>query len=318
MAHRASCRRPAPDVRLRRGHQAVATHRSRTRWASVGALTLSALVVAVVVAGFIASPDQTRHAATAKASGGAGAGGHIHDLGVDPADGSLVIATHRGLFRARPGSAQTERLAGSQADLMSFAVAGPDHFLASGHPGAGADQPSHLGLVEIRDGGQTWKALSLAGQADFHVLQVAGSRVYAFDAARDRLLESTDLGREWTRRDVPGTPFDIAIDPNDPKHLLLAADDGVHRSPDAGRSWSRVSEQIVLLAWAVPERLLMVDGTGRVLLSHDDGRSSRQVGRVDGQAVALTASADAFYIALADGTVLQSSDGTSFRVRTRL
>lgn len=40
-------------------------------------------------------------------------------------------------------------------DLMGFTVAGPDRFLASGHPGPGADLPEPLGLVESRDGGQS-------------------------------------------------------------------------------------------------------------------------------------------------------------------
>src|SRR5687768_187039 len=53
---------------------------------------------------------------------------HIHGLGVNPSDGSVLIATHTGLFRAAPGSEAAERVGDSYQDTMGFAIVGPDHF----------------------------------------------------------------------------------------------------------------------------------------------------------------------------------------------
>jgi hypothetical protein len=44
--------------------------------------------------------------------------------------------------------------------------------------------PPNLGLIESRDGGETWKNVSLLGQADFHVLESAGRRIIAGSASR--------------------------------------------------------------------------------------------------------------------------------------
>ena len=59
--------------------------------------------------------------------------GHVHGLGVNPADGARYVASHNGLFRTGPdGRAEA---VGPTRDLMGFTIAGPDTFLSSGHPG---------------------------------------------------------------------------------------------------------------------------------------------------------------------------------------
>ncbi|MDQ3275042.1 MAG: exo-alpha-sialidase, partial [Actinomycetota bacterium] len=68
---------------------------------------------------------------------------HVHGLGINPKDGALFVATHTGVFRI-PESGQAVRIADRWQDTMGFTVVGPDHFLASGHPGKGrtARRPS--------------------------------------------------------------------------------------------------------------------------------------------------------------------------------
>jgi hypothetical protein len=60
---------------------------------------------------------------------------HLHGLGVDPADGTLYAGTHHGLIRL-PDGGEATLVADRVQDFMGFTVAGPQHFLASGHPGA--------------------------------------------------------------------------------------------------------------------------------------------------------------------------------------
>ena len=49
---------------------------------------------------------------------------HVHGLGINPADGALVIATHTGLLRANPGERQARRVGDLYQDTMGFTVVG--------------------------------------------------------------------------------------------------------------------------------------------------------------------------------------------------
>src|SRR5918992_2246739 len=61
---------------------------------------------------------------------------HVHGLGINPADGSLFIATHTGLFRVGRDSQRAVRVGDRFQDTMGFSVVGADRFLGSGHPDA--------------------------------------------------------------------------------------------------------------------------------------------------------------------------------------
>jgi hypothetical protein len=97
---------------------------------------------------------------------------HVHGLGVNPADGTVYVATHTGTFRLT-ADGKAERVGDSYQDTMGFTVAGPDRFLGSGHPDAEGfrrGQPPRLGLIESTDAGVNWTSLSLSGEVDFHGL----------------------------------------------------------------------------------------------------------------------------------------------------
>ncbi len=74
---------------------------------------------------------------------------HVHGLGINPADGSLFIATHTGLFRVGKDSQKAVRVAARYQDTMGFSIVGPNRFLGSGHPDAREQKlPPLLGLIE--------------------------------------------------------------------------------------------------------------------------------------------------------------------------
>jgi len=243
----------------------------------------------------------------------------VHGLGIDPADGALFIATHTGLFRSPEGSTSAVRVGSSSQDTMGFTVAGPGHFFGSGHPGAGEAGPPNLGLIESTDAGESWEAVSLGGQADFHVLRYASDRIYAFDGLSGLILVSGDGGRTWQQRRPPAPVIDLAIDPTDPRRIIIATERGLAVSADEGASWQALGSDVGLLAWPRTERLYLIDATGQVQLSDDGGkRWAREVGSIRGQPTALVAPAgETLYAALVDGTVLGSSDGgASWQVRS--
>ena len=239
---------------------------------------------------------------------------HVHGLGINPADRTLYIATHTGLFRAAQGEQRATRVGDSLQDTMGFAVVGPDRFLGSGHPDLTQDLPPLLGLIESTDEGRSWEPISLLGEADFHVLRSAGERVYGYDASGDRLMVSDDAGRSWAQVDRPAPLLDLVADPNDPDHVVAAAASdlaqGLYESRDGGRSWERIGNPIGLLAWPARDRLYLLAGAGAVFLSTDSGHRFERRGSLGGQPAAfLGQSADELYAALHDGTILRSIDG---------
>lgn len=167
---------------------------------------------------------------------------HVHGLGVNPANGRLYAASHTGLFRVdRDGSAT--RIGDRYQDTMGFTVVGPDRFLASGHPDLRdrslqePGKPPLLGLIESTDGGRTWQARSLLGDADLHTIAVVGDLIVGYDSTGERVVASND-GRTWeTRSEV--ALVDLAVDPADAARMVAVGTDGaVRASLDGGRSWT--------------------------------------------------------------------------------
>lgn len=244
--------------------------------------------------------------------------GHVHGLGIDPADDALFIATHEGLFRAPEGATSAERVGASSQDTMGFTVSGPGRFLGSGHPGPGEDGPASLGLIESDDAGLSWRAVSLTGAADLHVLRSSAGSIYAADALSGKLLVSTDGGTTWAARRPPAPIVDLAVDPSDPRGIVVSTEAGLARSRDAGQTWQPLDGDVGLLVWPDPQALYLVDAEGRVHVSEEGGGGWSDLGDIGGPPAALAAgSAEVVYAASADGTVIESSDGgVSWEIRS--
>jgi hypothetical protein len=297
--------------KARAARRALAPPPKRSVWLERGVWGLAAVTV-VIVAGAawrLSTDGQT------SAAGDAGPV-HVHGLGVDPADGSLFIAAHTGLFRAAEGESKSVRVGDSMQDTMGFAVVGPNRFLGSGHPDFRSDLPPLLGLIESTDSGRSWEPVSLLGEADFHVLRSAGERVYGYDVTNDRLLASANAGRSWDEVDRPAPLLDLAPDPDDSNHLVaagfseLGGGGALYESRNGGLSWEPRGKRAGLLAWPARERLFLVDEGGNVFLSTDSGRRMAHRGIIGGQPAALLGqSADELFVALHDGTVKRSTDG---------
>jgi hypothetical protein len=239
---------------------------------------------------------------------------HVHGLGVNPADRALYIATHTGMWRLAPDATKAEPVGENRQDTMGFTIAAPDHFLGSGHPD-NLDEPPLLGLIESFDRGATWKPISLAGSADFHVLRANGARVYGYDVSRRRLLVSNDGGRTWAERSLRAPLLDLAPDPTAPRRLVAATGDGLLVSADAGTTWKRIGDEIGLIAWPSTERLYLATAKGDVLLSTSAGSAWRRVGGLGGQPSAFFArTARDLFAALHNGQIVRSHDaGRSWR-----
>ncbi len=254
----------------------------------------------------IATPSNGQHEASLPAGVGLPSR-HVHGVAVNPADGQVYVASHDGLFRMM---AKPERV-GPVIDLMGFTVAGPDHFYASGHPGPGTDMPNPVGLIESRDGGRTWTALSRQGQSDFHALAAAGIGVVGFDGA----LRASADGKDWTPLAAPAAPHALAVSP-DGQVIVATSESGPIRSTDAGKTWHRIAAAplLQLVDWADAAQLVAgVTPDGQVAISTDAGATWQRRGTVDGppQALGLTGQAvgSLRVLVVSGAQLLDSTDG---------
>jgi hypothetical protein len=247
---------------------------------------------------------------------------HVHGLGINPADGSLVVATHYGSFRVPDGKGKAARIGSSYQDTMGFTVAGPNHFFGSGHPdvaGMRAGQPGRLGLVESVDAGATWTSLSLSGEVDFHGLAVDHGKVYGWDSGTGRFMVSEDQ-MEWeTRSTVDLVGF--AVDPDDEDHLVGTGPDGLLDSVDGGRTWSQTDGPDLLpVSWDADAGLWGADAGGAVW--RYDGSAWTRTGALPGEPQALLATPEVLYAAAHDadgvtGIYQSTDDGRTWELRYR-
>jgi len=256
---------------------------------TVGAVVLLAIITLLLV--WLVRPDSTVGGPDPDA-----ALSHVHGLGLNPADGSLVVATHFGSFRIIDGAA-AERIGASEQDTMGFTVLGPDHFLGSGHPDrAGIENgaPSRLGVIESRDAGATWEELALGGEADLHAIAVADRVIYGWDASSGQVLASDD-GRHWSARSSLELTSLVA-DPADPAVLLAATPAGIERSDDGGRTWALTDgPNLIVLSWDAVGGLWGADPGGG--LHRRDVAGWTRTGVLLGAPQALLATPDRVYAA---------------------
>jgi len=232
--------------------------------------------------------------------------GHVHGLGVDPADGMLYVAAHGGVFRLVDASLKL--VADRPQDTMGFTVVGPRHFLASGHPApTELDRPNHLGLIESRDAAGTWTDKSLSGQADFHSLAPSPGGLYAYDSITATVMRTSDH-TTWTAM-MTGEVYDLAGHPTQPDQVLATTRSGVVRLVDKTQTAMETPALFAFLDWPTADILVGATVDGAVYRSPDGGTTWATAGQVDGQVEALAAQPPAWHVATDRGIFTSIDEG---------
>ena len=239
---------------------------------------------------------------------------HVHGLGVNPADDSLFIATHTGLFRVAKGEEEAERVGDSLQDTMGFTVVGPDAFLGSGHPDLQQDLPPYLGLIRSGDAGEEWESVSLQGDADFHVLEAVGDRIYGFgsdfQSQQEQLLTSTDSGDNWEELEPPDSLISLAINPSNPDEVVASGQRDLYVSDDGGARWQPLDGRPGLLTWPTEERLYLASAAGEVFMAPGPSSPWDMQGELGGKPAAFEAGGpEDLFVALHDGAISESTNG---------
>jgi photosystem II stability/assembly factor-like uncharacterized protein len=256
---------------------------------------------------------------------------HIHGLAVDPGDAAIVyIATHAGLVKGT-GDTDWQFVGDDRSDFMGFTVHPmvPGLMVASGHPAEGSQAPNPRGLMVSRDGGRTWRPLTLEGIADFHALTLSradGDTLYGWNVGRNPGLYRVSLRTgTWRRVDARGLGevYALSAHPRERETVVAGTRSGLLVSRDGGQSWDSLGTALrgvtvtavafhpetlqVLVAYAVHPELGLVQ-------SLDGGLTWTSLGWFLGRDdavshVAFSRAASTIYLATFSSDVYRSADG---------
>lgn len=155
-------------------------------------------------------------------------------LAVSPADPGRLYAVHGALQASGDGGQMWSRIGPAPDKLITLAVGLP----RPGQLFAATD----TGLLVSRNGGHDWEAASSFRDTASLVYVTADGSVYAFFLGHGLMRSGpADPGWKLLYNGFGGHyPLRLAVDPNDPRHLVtLTHASGLFTSDDGGKSWRR-------------------------------------------------------------------------------
>ncbi len=215
---------------------------------------------------------------------------HVHGLGLDPTDHSILyIATHGDFYQSISG-APPVKVDKVRADYMAFNAPLVSGFplYASGHPSTGGN----TGLIKSNDGGVTWEHVSnvIEPPVDFHAMATSKQSpemLIGFDSGARGLFMTVDGGKTWETIEPPEFEYisALAISPNDSELIFAGTGNGIYKSSDGGKTWIHLDTYqkmaVYALAFDDDEKLFSSVKTFGIVQSDDLGDSWKSLIHVD-------------------------------------
>jgi photosystem II stability/assembly factor-like uncharacterized protein len=166
-------------------------------------------------------------------------GTDVHGLGMDPQNPNILYAyiVKRGLYRS-PDAGQRWELVNANEATMGPILVDPREpntlYLVGGKEG---------GFRQSTDSGKSWRQVGTIPGGMAMSISQNQKELDTFYAANDRVLKSTDGGKNWqpTGDGLPSGVSAVAVSSSDPRVLYAGTLEGtnarVFRSDDGGESW---------------------------------------------------------------------------------
>ena len=208
-----------------------------------------ALVIGIIIVAFLNSQDTVSSADSRTVPWR-----HIHGLGIEPADRTILyIATHGDFYHSHDGGPPF-KVDIVRADYMAFNAppATGIPLYASGHPSTGGN----TGLIKSLDGGQSWERVAtiLEPPVDFHAMAVSKSDpdiIIGFDSGGRGLFKTIDSGSTWETLQYPDVISALAISSDDPNMVFAGTGKGIFVSNDGAKSWTQLEPYNGILIFAL-------------------------------------------------------------------
>jgi len=233
---------------------------------------------------------------------------HIHHLKV--VEKKVFVLTHEGLYELV--SMNNMKLIGKdKIDVMGFTTLGKALF-ASGHPAQGSKAPNPIGFLKSIDGGSTWRAVSLVGKVDFHLLEGARSELYGADSQSGNLMHSADSGKTWSSLGANNFS-DIAVSPNKAGMAIAIKDSELLLTQNAFKTSSKIVSGLKMtqIEWRKSGLYAL---SGRSLYkSTNSGKTWTKLSTFKGDPGILSASDQLMLVTVGSEIYTSKNEGKSFR-----
>ena len=233
---------------------------------------------------------------------------HIHQVKV--VEKKVFVLTHEGLYELV--SKNNMKLIGKdKIDVMGFTTLGKT-LVASGHPAKGSKAPNPIGLLKSIDGGSTWRAVSLVGKVDFHLLEGARSELYGADSQSGNLMHSPDSGKTWKYLGT-NTFTDIAVSPKMPGMAIAIKGSELLLTKNAFKATTKIKNtlKITQIEWR-KSGLYAVSGK-TLFKSINSGKTWTKLNTFKGALGILSASDQLMLVTVGPDIYTSTNSGASFK-----
>jgi len=182
-------------------------------------------------------------------------GGDVRTLAADPNDSRRIyLGTSDGhVFGSRDAGEHWQLLgrAGSRLDSVVTAILVDPRDARTLYAATRTQDPAAGGGVfRSSDGGHTWQAAGLAGQAVRALAQAPSDPDLLVAGTLDGVYRSSDAGKTWERISPEGHEEirnldSVAVDPHDPEVIYVGTFHLPWKTPDGGRHWVPIHEGMI-------------------------------------------------------------------------